>query len=54
LNSRSTSEWYQIRNDLNMIANAYGINSRNDRGYGYGNDDGRGRGRGQYPGSRWP
>jgi hypothetical protein len=58
LDGRSQSDWYQISNDLNYIANSFGIDRRyGNGGYngGYGNGrGGRGRDRNQYPGSRWP
>ena len=49
------SEWGSIRNDLQFIANAYGIRY-NNRGNGNGNGNGRGRGRGNGGGINipWP
>jgi hypothetical protein len=48
------SQWNSIRNDLQYIANAYGIRF-NDRGYGNGNSNGSGRGRGRGNGrGNWP
>jgi hypothetical protein len=44
-NSNGTYAWNSIRNDLQTIANAYGIRY-NNRGYGNGNGNGRGRGNG--------
>jgi hypothetical protein len=53
-NNNSSYAWNSIRNDLQVIANAYGIRF-NDRGYGNGNGNGSGRGRGNGRGNRsWP
>ena len=45
-NGNGNYAWNSIRNDLQTIANAYGIRY-NDRGYGNGNGNGRGRGNGR-------
>ena len=49
-NNNGMYAWNAIRNDLRVIANAYGI-GYNNRGYGNGNGRGRGNGRGNNP---WP
>lgn len=64
LDSRSQSDWNQIRNDLSYIANSFGINNRGygnggygNGGYGnggYGNGRDRDRDRNRSGGSRWP
>ncbi len=49
-NNNGMYAWNSIRNDLRVIANAYGI-GYNNRGNGNGNGRGRGNGRGNTP---WP
>jgi hypothetical protein len=45
--SRTTSDWNQLRSDLRTVANIYGLRFNDNGGY-YGNDNGR-NGRNGYP-----
>lgn len=54
LDARSYDDWAQIRQDLNTIANIYGINWSSDNGYRRGNYDPRyPNPNDRYPNDRW-